>query len=181
MVQDLTWPEAERSTSRSRAEYRTFPRRIAPALVASGGSLAFIGALGAWIRSVETTSANSTLGPKQVGVLWGYSDSTGRAIAILAVVTVFIAVITYFTTYLPRFAREGAALTLLAVLVARLITLNGRSADVTAAARQNPNFQSFNAGFGWGAWLMFLGLILVMLGFLVGALRELDLRRGLSE
>ena len=75
----------------------------------------------------------------------------------------------------------SAALTLFAVLVARLITLNGRSAAVAAAARQNPNFESFNAGFGWGAWLMALGLILVLLGFLVGALRELDLRRGLPE
>jgi hypothetical protein len=176
---DLAWPEAERATGEEQTEYRTFPRRIAPALVAAGGAFAFVGSLGSWIRAVEIT--NSTAGPHQVGVAWGYGDSTGRAIAIFAGVVVFIAAVSYLTDHLPKFAREGAALMLFGILVARLITLNARSAAVAETARNDPHFQAFNAGFGWGAWLMVLGMVLVFLGFLVGLLRELDLRRGLPE
>jgi hypothetical protein len=179
LVQDIAWSDAERATP-PRAAYKTFPSKIAPALVGSGAAFALIGALGAWIRSVEVTSTSSGT-PQQVGVLWGYSDATGRSIAILAGVTLFIAAISHLTSYLPRLAQEGAALTLSIVLIVRLLTLNSRASDIATAAKSNPNFQAFNAGFGWGAWLMLLGLVLVFLGFLVGALRELDLRRGLSE
>src|SRR5438105_10760098 len=86
-VQDAPWSEAERASGRDQTEYRTFPRRIAPALVGAGSAFAFIGALGSWIRAVEATSA--TTSPHQVGVAWGYGDSTGRAIAIYAGVVVF--------------------------------------------------------------------------------------------
>src|SRR5437588_11920454 len=82
LVQDASWSEVERTASGEATEYRTFPRRIPPALTGAGGTFAFIGALGSWIRAVEVTSSTSTI--HQVGVAWGYSDSTGRAIAILA-------------------------------------------------------------------------------------------------
>src|SRR5919109_270844 len=48
-----------------------------------------------------------------------------------------------------------------------------RSADMATAARQQPNFESFNAGFGWGAWLLLLATVLTFLSLLVGGLREL--------
>jgi hypothetical protein len=180
VVQDVAWSEGERATGRGETEYRTFPRRIAPALVGGGAALAFIGALGSWIRAAEiTSSANTT--PHTVGVAWGYGDSTGRAIAIYAGVVVFIALMSYFTAYLPRFAREGASLMLFGILVARLITLNSRTVATTNAARANPVFKTFTASFGWGAWLMLLAAVLVFLGFLVGLLREIDLRRGKPE
>ena len=54
-------------------------------------------------------------------------------------------------------------------------------AAIADAARSNPSFQVFNASFGWGAWLMVLGMVLVLLGLLVGLLREIDLRRGKPE
>jgi hypothetical protein len=37
---------------------------------------------------------------------------------------------------------------------------------------------AFHAGFGWGAWLILVGVVLLALGLLAGGLRELDLRRG---
>ena len=177
-VQDLSWPDAEHAAS-GETEYHTFPRRIAPALVGAGGVFVFIGALGAWLRSMEVTSSTSPA--HVVGISYGYSDSTGRAIAILAAITVFIAAISYVTDHLPRYAPAAAALVLVAVLVVRLLTLNSRAAEAAALARSNPSFQAFNAGFGWGAWLMVLGLVLTSLGLLVGVLREIDLRRGKPE
>jgi len=178
-TQDLSWPEAEDAASGEQTEYHTFPRRITPALVGAGGAFTFIGALGAWLRSLEVTSTGGS--PRLVGVAWGYSDSTGKAIAILAAVAVFIAAVSYFTDYLPRYAPAAAALVLVAVLIARLITLNSRAEAAAALAKTNPSFQAFNARFGWGAWMMVLGLVLSFLGLLVGVLREIDLRRGKPE
>lgn len=179
LVQDASWPEAEQATGEEQTEYRTFPRRISPALVGAGAAFAFIGALGSWIRATEVTTTGGT--PHAVGVAWGYGDNTGRAIAIYAGVVVFIAAVSYFTSYLPRLAREGAALMLFGILVARLLTLNSRTTEVAEAAKSSGSFQVFNAAFGWGAWLMVLGMVLVFLGFLVGLLREIDLRRGKPE
>ena len=159
--------------------YRTFPRRILAILVSTGGALAFIGGLGAWIRATEVRSEGVT--PQVVGTLWGYGEPTGKAIAILAGVAVFIAVIAYLTKYLPAFSMEAAAGVLFAVLIARLITLNSQSSQLAAAAKQDPRFLSYNAGFAWGAWLLLLALVCVFLGLLVGGLRQLDLKRGLSE
>jgi len=173
------WSKAEVAAPDAEAEYRTFPRKTAPILLAAGGTLTFIGALGAWIRAVEVTSQSQS--PRAVGTMWGFSQPTGRGIAILAAMAVFIAVAGYFTAFLPRLAVEGTALVLFGVLLARLITLTSVSSALAAAAKQNPTFVSYNAGFGWGAWLMVLGLVLAFLGLLVGGLRELDLHRGLPE
>ena len=111
----------------------------------------------------------------------GYAEPTGRAIAILAGVAVFIAIVGSFTEFLPRFSVEAAALVLFAVLLTRLLTLNSKSSQLATAAKQDPSFLSYNAGFAWGAWLLLLALVFVFLGLLVGGLRELDLKRGLSE
>jgi hypothetical protein len=173
------WSKPDIATPERATEYRTFARKIPHALIASGGAIAFIGALGAWIRATEVKS--ESLPPQLVGTLWGYADHTGRAIAIVAAVAAFIAVIGYFTDFLPRFSLEAAGLVLFAVLLARLLSLNSRSGELAAAAKQNPSFFSYNASFGWGAWLMLLAVVLVFLGSLVGALRELDIKRGLSQ
>jgi len=94
---------------------------------------------------------------------------------------VFIAIIAYLTKYLPPFSMEAAAAVLFAVLIARLLTLNSQSSQLAAAAKQDPRFLSYNAGFAWGAWLLLLALVLVFLGLLVGGLRLLDLKRGVPE
>src|SRR6266516_467672 len=106
------WSTPEVAAPEGVAEYRTFPRKIAPVLVASAGALTFIGALGAWIRAVQVKSEGQE--PSVVGTLWGYMQPSGRSIAILAVVAVFIAVAAYFTSYLPRLSLQGAALVLVA-------------------------------------------------------------------
>jgi hypothetical protein len=175
----FAWSKPDAGAPEAGQQYRTFPRKIAPTLLGAGGVLALIGGLGAWIRAVEVK--NASLGPQAVGTLWGYSEPTGRAIAILAAVAIVIAAASYFMDILPRFALEGAAAVLFAVMITRLITLNSRSSALAAAAKQNPHFLSFNAGFTWGAWLMLLAAVFVFLGLVVGALRELDLIRGLPE
>src|SRR5438270_3013909 len=114
----FAWSKPDVDASGQSAAYRTFTRRIAPLLVSSGGVLAFIGGLGAWIRATEVRSEGAT--PQLVGTLWGYSEPTGRAIAILASVAVFIAIVGAFTEFLPRFSVEAAALVLFAVSLTRL-------------------------------------------------------------
>ena len=173
------WSRPDVGTPERSTEYRTFPRKIPVVLVSTGSAIAFIGALGGWIRAtqVRTGATDSQL----VGTLWGYADRTGRAIAILAVVTLFIGFASYFTTFLPKFALEASAVVLSAVLLTRLLSLDSQTGALTAAARQNPSFEAYNAGFSWGAWLMMLGLVLVALGALVGGLRHLDLKRGKPE
>src|SRR5437763_2792506 len=147
----FAWSKPDAGTPEAEARYRTFPRKIAPTLVTAGAFLALIGGLGGWIRAVEVK--NTTLGPQTVGTLWRYSEPTGRAVATLAAVALVVAAAWYFMDILPRFALQGAAAVLFAVMVARLITVNSRSSALAAAAKQNPNFLSFNAGFTWGAWL----------------------------
>ena len=173
------WSKPDVGAPEASEAYRTFPRKIPAILVSSGATLAFIGGLGAWIRATELKTETGT--PQVVGTLWGYAEPTGKAIAILAGVAVFIAIVAYLTKYLPAFSMEAAAAVLFAVLIARLITLNSQSSQLAAAARQDPRFLAYNAGFAWGSWLMLLALVLVFLGLLVGGLRQLDLKRGLPE
>ena len=115
------------------------------------------------------------------GVTGPASDLARRYAEHLQYMAVFIAVIAYLTKFLPAFSMEAAAGVLFAVLIARLITLNSQSSQLAAAARQDPRFLAYNAGFAWGSWLMLLALVLVFLGLLVGGLRQLDLKRGLPE
>jgi hypothetical protein len=173
------WSKPDVGTPEATEAYRTFPRKVPAILLATGGGLAFLGGLGAWIRATETHLETSP--PQVVGTLWGYGEPTGRAIAILAGVAVFIALVGYFTKVLPAFSTEAAAGVLFAVLIARLITLNSQSSQLAAAAKQDPRFLTYNAGFAWGAWLLLLALVLVFLGLLTGGLRQLDLKRGLPE
>jgi hypothetical protein len=175
------WSKPDAGTPEAEPSYRTFPKKIAPSLVAAGAVLALTGGLGAWIRAVEVR--NVSLGAQPAGQIWGFSEPTGRAIAILAAVALVVAAATTFLDVLPRFALEAAALALGGVMIARLISLDSRAEAIAAGARSqlNPNLTSFNAGFTWGAWLMLLSVVLVFLGLVVGALRELDRIRGLPE
>jgi hypothetical protein len=174
----LAWDRSEATTD---APYRTFARTIPPSLATAAAVIALVGALGAWIRATQVKT--ETLGPQSAGTLWGYAEPSGRAIAVVAGVVAFIGLVTYFTRsrFLPRLSVEIATLILLVVLIGRLFSLDSRSADIAAAARQDPSFISFNAGFGWGAWLLLLAAVLAALALLVGGLRELDLKRGKPE
>src|SRR2546430_4511271 len=138
----FAWSKPDVGASGQAAVYRTFPHRIAPLLVSVGGVLAFIGGLGAWIRATEVRSEG--VAPQWVGMLWGYAEPTGRAIAILAGVAVFIAIVGSFTEFLPRFSVEAAALVLFAVSLTRLLTLNSKSSELATAAKQDPTFLSYN-------------------------------------
>jgi hypothetical protein len=45
-------------------------------------------------------------------------------------------------------------------------------------AAERTGIDAFHAGYGWGAWLLLVGSVLLALALLAGGLRELDLRRG---
>jgi hypothetical protein len=175
----FAWSKPDFAAPERANSYRTFPRHTAPILVAAGGLLAVIGSLGVWIRAVQVT--NEGLGAQPAGVLWGYTEPSGKAIAVFAGVTVFIAAVVLLTDILPRFALEGSGLALFAAVLARLVSLNARAGAVADTAGQNPNFLSYNAGFGWGGWLLLLAAVLLFLGLVVGGLRQIDLMRGRSE
>ena len=174
----FAWSKAE-TTAPSAATYRTFPRKIAPTLATIGGTVAFIGSLGVWVRA--TVVHSETIGPQAAATIWGFDEPTGRALAVLSALVVFVAAITYFTKIHPRLALEAVSLALFVLLVVRVASLDSRSVAMADAARLQPNFESFNAGFGWGAWLLLLAAVLTFLTVLVGGLRELDLWRGKSE
>jgi hypothetical protein len=159
--------------------YRTFPRTLAPGLAAAGGLLVFMGGLGTAIRATAVTS--EALPPQPVGTLNGYSEGLGVAVALLGAAVVFVAAMTLWTRTLPRLTLEITALSAAMGTLGRLLELNRAADSLAASASQQPTFLSFHATFGWGAWSMLIGLVLLFLGALVGGLRELDLRRGKEE
>jgi hypothetical protein len=60
----------------------------------------------------------------------------------------------------------------------RLALVDRRAARLAEEATGTEGIDAFHAGFGWGAWLILVGVVLLALGLLAGGLRELDLRRG---
>jgi hypothetical protein len=159
--------------------YRTFSRRLAPGLAAAGGALAFIGGLGAWIQATQVRSEG--IPPQPVGTIYGSSEGAGAALALLGALVVFAAAVTIWTKLLPKLFVEVSALALMGAAIARLVTLKGRAADMAQAAQQNGAFTAYHAGFGWGAWLLLLAVVLLFLAALIGGLREVDLKRGRPE
>ena len=129
---DFAWSRPDVATPERAAGYRTFPAHIAPMLTATAATLAVVGALGAWIRVVEVKTEAE--GPLQIGLLWGYAEPSGKALAIFAVVTLVIAAVTYFTDILPKLAMVGAAALLFGCLLARVITLSSRAGAIADAA-----------------------------------------------
>jgi len=61
------WSKPDVGAPEATEAYRTFPRRIPAILVSTGGALAFIGGLGAWIRATQVKSEAAT--PQVVGTL----------------------------------------------------------------------------------------------------------------
>ena len=159
--------------------YRTFPRRLAPGLAAAGGGVAFIGGLGAWIQATQVRSEG--IPPQPVATVYGSSEGAGAALALLGALVVFAAAVTIWTKLLPKLFVELSALALMGAAIARVVTLKGRAADMAQAAQLSGTFTSYHAGFGWGAWLLLLSVVLLFLAALVGTLRELDIRRGKPE
>ena len=173
----LARTEAARPAQRD--VYTTFPRELAPSLAGAGGILALMGGLGTWILATEQ-NAEGVL-PTPAASLQGLSEPSGRGIAVFGALVIFVAAVTYFTRFLPRLTLEVMSVLLSGVLLARLLALDSRASEMAEVARQRLGFETYHAGFGWGAWTLLLALVLLMLAALVGGLRELDIRRGVAE
>ena len=161
--------------------YRTFSRKLAPSLTAIGGALALLGGTGPWIRA--TQQAAETLQAEQSSVVLGYEEAAGRAIAILGVVAFLSAALWLTSRRWLKLLPLCAGLATAGLIAWRLPRLSEEVDELAAAARelQVLDFIAYHAGLGWGAWLLIVSAVLFVMGASVGALRELDLRKGIPD
>lgn len=155
---------------------RAISPRLAPSLSGAGGLLVALGAIGTWLRATSVPAGSGV--QEQVSVVTGRSESGGWILLAIG-----IAAAAAGLAWLARAARlravAAAASTIAVVLVAiRLSLIDGRASEMAGEAASTTGIDSFHAGFGWGAWLLLIGAVLLALGLLAGGLRELDLRRG---
>lgn len=155
--------------------YRTFPARIPAALTAIGGLSAFLGGLGTWIRATRVTALGSP--PEIVDSVSGSADPAGVTLAVLGGLAAAAAVAWFAADLGPKAAPILASLTVVGLSAWKLWDIDRQAAALSEQARANPGFAAYHAGFGWGAWLLLVGAVLLVLGLVVGALREADLRR----
>ncbi|MGH2812416.1 MAG: hypothetical protein ACRDI1_06860 [Actinomycetota bacterium] len=163
-------------------EYQSFSSRLPAALTATGGVLAILGGLGAWVRATETTGATV----EEVEVLMGHTSGLGWLIAGLGLVAMVSAFAWFGRQLLLKLVPIAASVAIGAVAVERLIALTGiyqrMISEASESLKRTAEADSvFNAGFGWGAWFLMLALVPLLLGTLVGVLRELDLWKGIAR
>lgn len=157
--------------------YRTFSRKLAPSLTALGSLLVVAGGVGVWVRATEI--ATEGLAPTQVATVMGYESWPGVAIAVLGGLA-FVGSVTWLLDLVVLKALPVLYSVGIAGLVAwQLPQIDRDAAALAASARENIDFVAFHAGYGWGAWCMLGGAVLVVLGSIAGILREIDVRRGI--
>jgi hypothetical protein len=160
--------------------YRTFSRKLAPALIGTGGALAVMGALGAWIRTSHLVTEG--LEEEQVAAVMGYTSDWGRVMAAAAALAAVGAAAWLTPSLLFKLGSAAVALATVGLIAWRLPIINEQAAALAVQARTGEiDFISFHAGFGWGAWCLVLGAVALVLGVVAGILRELDVRRGVPE
>jgi hypothetical protein len=155
--------------------YRTFSPKLAPGLQAAGGVLLVAGGLGLHLRA--TRIAARGLAPEEVLLEWGYASGAGRVIALLGIVAIAAALAWPARRVAWKAAPVAAAMAGIVLAAMRLRAVDAEAARLVASTEPSPEFISFHAGFGWGAWLLLLGATVLALAVLAGSLRELDLRR----
>lgn len=159
--------------------YQTFSRKLAPSLTGIGGALVILGGLGTWIRIARSTRVGENL--KDVGAAMGYSQKIGWILAGLGVLALAGAVTWFATSFLPKLVPILVSVAVAALTAQRLRLLSIEIRRTVAEATKKLGFTDFQAGFGWGAWMLLIGSILLLLAAVVGLLREMDLRRGIAE
>lgn len=160
--------------------YKPFSRKLPPGLIAAGGILSVVGALGAWIRTSQVVSEG--LQEEQVGAVMGYDADWGRLMAAIAGVTTISAFVWLRRNLLLKLASVALSIATIVLTAIRLPVLDDQAAGLAFQARTGEiDFISFHAGFGWGAWCLLLGAIALFLGLSAGVLRELDVRKGIAE
>jgi hypothetical protein len=174
--QQAVSPTALSRPSREGAGERAISPRLAPSLTLAGGALVALGGIGTWIRATNLPAGTFT--PEQVAVVNGGSESGGWILLVIGVLTVAAAFA--WRAGAPRVRAVAPGVSVLAAVLAsvRLALLDRRAAEMAEEAAQTGGTEAYHAGYGWGAWLLLVGVLLMGLGILAGGLRELDLRRG---
>jgi hypothetical protein len=142
----------------------------------AGGLLVSLGGIGSWVRATSLPTGGTI--PEEVADLAGRSESGGWILLVIGIVTMIAAFA--WTAGSAKVRALAPSLSIFAIIFAsvRLALIDGRAAEMTGEAASRTGIESFHAGFGWGAWLLLAGAVLLGLALLAGVLRELDLRRS---
>jgi hypothetical protein len=149
-------------------------------LTAFGGALVVLGGTGAWVRASQVVAEGTPA--EEVRVLMGRSEPDGLLIAGLGALALVAAIAWLGRRLLLKLVPVAASIGAIA-LIARELPAIDRTAGgwLSEASEGALEFMSFHTGFGWGAWLMLVGAVLLGLGVVAGVLREIDLRGGIQE
>lgn len=157
--------------------YQPFSKKLAPGLIALGGSLAVAGALGAWIRTSQVVADG--LQEEQVLAVMGHEADWGRLIAVVAAIAMLSSMVWLMRNVWLKLVSAAFVVGTIVLAVIRLPVINHHAAGLAYQARTGEiDFVSFHAGFGWGAWCLIVGAVALFLGLSAGILRELDVRRS---
>jgi hypothetical protein len=150
--------------------------RLAPALTMAGGLLTALGGIGTWVRATSLTAGS--LAPEEVSTVAGYSETGGWILLVLGLLSMGAALAWRAGRARVRALAALASSISIVFAVVRLALVDRRAAEIAAEAPSRVGIESFHAGYGWGAWLLLAGAVLLALGLLAGGLRELDRRRS---
>ena len=161
------------------AGYRTFSKKLAPGLIAAGAATAVAGALGTWIRTSRVVTEG--LAEEQVGAVMGHQADWGRLMAVVAAIALVSSIAWLMRTLWLKLASTIVSLAVIGLAAWRLPIIDEHAAGLANQARTGEvDFVSFHAGFGWGAWFLIVGAVMLFLGVSAGIFRELDVRRGVE-
>ena len=173
--QERVSPPVLRSRPRDDAVPALSPR-LAPGLTMAGALLTALGGIGTWVRA--TSQSTASLAPEEVSSVAGYSETGGWILLVLGLLVFAAAFAWRARRARVRALAATASLVAIVFAVVRLALADSRAAEIAADASSSTGIEVFHAGYGWGAWLLLAGTVLLALGLLAGGLRELDLRRS---
>jgi hypothetical protein len=111
----------------------------------------------------------------------GRTSSYGIAIAILGGAATVCSFLWLTKRTLPKLLTVAVSIAVVVVGAIQLPAIDRVATRwASEAAGSEAEFISFHAGLGWGAWLLIVSCVLLSLGVVVGTLREIDVRRGVS-
>ena len=157
--------------------YKTFSNKLAPGLIALGGALSVLGALGAWIRTSQVVAEG--LAEEQLRAVMGHEADWGRLMAGVAGAAFLSSIVWLRRHLLLKLLSIALSIAVIVLTAMRLPVIDDQAAGLAYQARTGEiEFISFHAGFGWGAWCLVVGAVALFLGISAGILRELDVRKG---